>query len=480
MINIIIYKIMTEPKLEPIKKEKIDSMFSDEKETSKKNKKKTKAKNKKKNQMDLFDYAKENGLDINIQYEDIKPVDFDFAKKNFNNNNKTNQTYNKDSNIEKNEKKVENKEKEKENNKKEEKKKNNENKKENNKKKFENNNEENNEEDQEENYDKYKYDEYFKNDNNYFKEQSNQNYNNKNYYNNYNNNYNNNKNYNNKKNYNNYYIYKDYNNNYNNNYKKKNNIAVEIPDNKPQSSESQSQNNSNNNLKNQNQVNNFNNIQNNGINQINIQNNIFNQYYQANLNLMSNYQAEMMRMNYYSNMENLNSNLYSPQLYMPMTNSSTVEMLEKYFSLKNLNKDINLRKNMDEETGNVPLDFILNLNKIKSMNLTEENISQFIDDIGSDIIEVVKIDNISYIRPKNYESMKNGLISIEEIEEKLNQKNKNQNIPAQNMQIGMPQMFFYPVQPMMYYNQMMSNYQQNAGNQPGMANQSQNNDEGSN
>jgi hypothetical protein len=51
--------------------------------------------------------------------------------------------------------------------------------------------------------------------------------------------------------------------------------------------------------------------------------------------LMSNYQAEMMRMNYYSNMENLNSNLYSPQLYMPMTNSSTVEMLEKYFLLQN-------------------------------------------------------------------------------------------------------------------------------------------------
>jgi hypothetical protein len=233
-------------------------------------------------------------------------------------------------------------------------------------------------------------------------------------------------------------------------------------------------------LNNQNQVNNYNNIQNNGINQINIQNNIINQYYQANLNLMSNYQAEMMRMNYYSNMENLNSNLYSPQLYMPMTNSSTVEMLEKYFSLKNLNKDINLRKNMDEETGNVPLDFILNLNKIKSMNLTEEKISQFIDDIGSDKIEVVKIDNISYIRPKNFESIKNRLISIEEIEEKINQKNKNKNIPQQNMQMGIPPMFFYPVQPMMYYNQMMPNYQQNAGNQPGMANQSQNNDEGSN
>ena len=40
---------MTESKLEPIKKEKIDSIFSDDKETNKKNKKKTKTKNKKKN-----------------------------------------------------------------------------------------------------------------------------------------------------------------------------------------------------------------------------------------------------------------------------------------------------------------------------------------------------------------------------------------------------------------------------------------------
>ena len=126
---------MTEPKLEPIKKEKLDSMFSDEKETSKKNKKKTK-KNKKKNQIDLFDYAKENGLEINLQYEDVKPIDFDFQKINLNDNNKTNQTYNKQSNIEQKEKKIENEEKEKEINKKDKKKKNRENKKENKKDNF--------------------------------------------------------------------------------------------------------------------------------------------------------------------------------------------------------------------------------------------------------------------------------------------------------------------------------------------------------
>ena len=463
---------MTEPKLEPIKKEKLDSMFSDEKETSKKNKKKTK-KNKKKNQIDLFDYAKENGLEINLQYEDVKHIDFDFQKINLNDNNKTNQTYNKQSNIEQKEKKKENEEKEKEINKKDKKKKNRENKKENKKdnfmKKVENNYENNEEENNEEKYDNFKYNEFFKNDNNNYKEQNYQNFRNddKNYY--YNNNiYNNNKNYYNKKNYNNnYYNYNDYKNSYNNNnYKKKNNIAVEIPDNfqKEETSNNQNnQNNQNNNINIQNQINNLNNIQNNQINQINIQNNIFNPIYQANL--MSNFQAEIMRMNYFSNMEYLNSNLYSPNLYMPMTESSAVEMLEKYFSEKNLNKDLNLRKNMDKETGNVPLEFILNLEKIKSMNLTEEKISQLINKVGSDRIEIINIDNKLYLRPKNYESIKNELISIEEIQEKIKQKNINQNYPQQNMQMGMSPMFFYPVQPMMYYNQMVPP-QQNKENQP--------------
>ena len=462
---------MTEPKLEPIKKEKLDSMFSDEKETSKKNKKKTK-KNKKKNQIDLFDYAKENGLEINLQYEDVKPIDFDFQKINLNDNNKTNQTYNKQSNIEQKEKKIENEEKEKEINKKDKKKKNRENKKENKKdnfmKKVENNYENNEEENNEEKYDNFKYNEFFKNDNNNYKEQNYQNFRNddKNYYYNNNNIYNNNKNYYNKKNYNNnYYNYNDYKNSYNNNnYKKKNNIAVEIPDNNFQKEEtSNNQNNQNNNINIQNQINNLNNIQNNQINQINIQNNIFNPIYQANL--MSNFQAEIMRMNYFSNMEYLNSNLYSPNLYMPMTESSAVEMLEKYFSEKNLNKDLNLRKNMDKETGNVPLEFILNLEKIKSMNLTEEKISQLINKVGSDRIEIINIDNKLYLRPKNYESIKNELISIEEIEEKIKQKNINQNYPQQNMQMGMSPMFFYPVEPMMYYNQMVPP-QQNKENQP--------------
>ena len=466
---------MTEPKLEPIKKEKLDSMFSDEKEASKKNKKKSK-KNKKKNQIDLFDYAKEKGLEINLQYEDVKPVEFDFQKINLNNNNKTNQAYNKQSNVEPKERKIENKEKEKEINKKNEKQKIKENKKDNKNanKNIENNYENNEEENDEEKYDNFKYNEIFKGDNNNYKEQNYQNFRNedKNYYNNNynNNNYNNNKNYYNKKNYNNnYYNYNDYKNYNNNNFKKKNNIAVEIPDNNFQNAEAQNNQNSNNNVNIQNQINNLNNIHNNQINQINIQNNIFNQYYQANL--MSNYQAEMMRMKYFSNMEHLTSNLYFSEFYTPITESGVVGMLDDYLSEKNLNNDLYLRKNMDKETGNVPLDFILNLNKIKSMNFTEEKMIQLINKVGSDYIELINIDDKLYMRPKNYDNIKNNLISIEEIEKKATKQNNinlinNQSFPQQNMQMGMPPMYFFPVQPMMYYNPMMASSQQNQGNKP--------------
>ena len=440
------------------------------KKRQKRTKKKSK-KNKKKNQIDLFDYAKEKGLEINLQYEDVKPVEFDFQKINLNNNNKTNQAYNKQSNVEPKERKIENKEKEKEINKKNEKQKIKENKKDNKNanKNIENNYENNEEENDEEKYDNFKYNEIFKGDNNNYKEQNYQNFRNedKNYY---NNNYNNNKNYYNKKNYNNnYYNYNDYKNYNNNNYKKKNNIAVEIPDNNFQNAETQNNQNNNNNVNIQNQINNLNNIHNNQINQINIQNNIFNQYYQANL--MSNYQAEMMRMKYFSNMEHLTSNLYFSEFYTPITESGVVGMLDDYLSEKNLNNDLYLRKNMDKETGNVPLDFILNLNKIKSMNFTEEKMIQLINKVGSDFIELINIDDKLYMRPKNYDNIKNNLISIEEIEKKATKQNNinsinNQSFPQQNMPMGMPPMYFFPVQPMMYYNPMMASSQQNQGNKP--------------
>ena len=187
-------------------------------------------------------------------------------------------------------------------------------------------------------------------------------------------------------------------------------------------------------------------------------NNMFN-FMQANL--MSNYQAELMRMNYISNMEHLNSNLYSPYMSpIPSTDESKVELLEKFFSEKNLNKDLNLRKNMEPDTGNVPNDCILNLNKIRSLNLNEETINELINKIGSDIIEVIKKDDKLYLRRKNFEEIKNKLKSIEDMEKESQQKINKQEQYQHNIQMNPQPVIFYPIQPIMFFGQMIAPAQQ--------------------
>ena len=68
---------MKEEKLIEITKEKLDDIYIDDKEVTKKSKKKNKVKTSKKNKLiDFMDYAKEKGLDINLQYEEAKPMEF--------------------------------------------------------------------------------------------------------------------------------------------------------------------------------------------------------------------------------------------------------------------------------------------------------------------------------------------------------------------------------------------------------------------
>ena len=470
---------MAQPKLEEIKKEKLDDIYIDDKELINKNKKKSKVKGNKKNKpIDLFDYAKENGLDINLQYEETKPMEFpkEYNKKS------DNYKYN---NVKKvvNENKNDDKKKENNYEKEDEKEKNNdyENNKYGNKRYYNKKNYDFGYDNNENRQNNYEYDNY------YYKQRNNEyNYNydyeDNNYYNNYNkDNYYGDKQY---KNYNNegsnnYYNYdrnyhykKNYNNNYSNNYynegnynnhKKKNDIAVELPDpindkqeNEEKNEESNNNNNNNINEKNSQKINIKNKV--NQINQIYMYNNMFN-YMQANL--MSNYQAELMRMNYISNMEHLNSNLYSPYMSpIPSTDESKVELLEKFFSEKNLNKDLNLRKNMEPDTGNVPIDFILNLNKIRSLNLNEETINELINKIGSDIIEVIKQDDKLYLRRKNFEEIKNKLKSIEDMEKESQQKINKQEQYQHNIQMNPQPVVFYPIQPIMFFGQMIAPAQQ--------------------
>ena len=192
---------------------------------------------------------------------------------------------------------------------------------------------------------------------------------------------------------------------------------------------------------------------------LNMQNNMLKQIMQANMN---NFQAEYLRMNFYSNLDHFNSNLYSPGIVIPKTENSMVEDLEKFFSIRHLNRDLNLRKNMDEETGNVPIEFFLNLSKIKSINLTEDLIRKLIDKVGSDIIEIVTIEDKTYLRPKNFDQIKHKLKSIENLEKEINERIGQKK--QQQQQPNMQPMAFYPV---MYYGPMMMPPQQNIQNPPG-------------
>ena len=205
-----------------------------------------------------------------------------------------------------------------------------------------------------------------------------------------------------------------------------------------------------------------------------MQNNMLNQIMQANY--ISNCQAEYIRMNYYSNLNHFNSNLYSPGVVIPKTENSIVEDLEKFFSIKHLNRDLNLRKNMDDKTGNVPIEFILNLNKIRSINIDEETICKLIDKIGSDIIEIVKIDEKLYLRPKKFDEIKDKLKSIEDIENENKEKNEQKKQQQQNMPMNMQPITFYPAQPFIFYGpMMMAPLSQNLKNPPGYTFPIQNN-----
>ena len=112
---------------------------------------------------------------------------------------------------------------------------------------------------------------------------------------------------------------------------------------------------------------------------------------------------------------------------------------------------------MDEITGNVPIEFILNLNKIRSINLNEDKICEMIAKVGSDTIEVIKNEDKIFLRPKNFEEIKDKLKSIEEIEKENSEKNiqKKQQKNASNMPMNIQPMAFYPMQPFMYYAPMM-------------------------
>ena len=85
---------------------------------------------------------------------------------------------------------------------------------------------------------------------------------------------------------------------------------------------------------------------------------------------MNNYQAQLYRMNYLANTQ-LNINPYIPNYNFPIRDEYILSLVEIYFSKKNLNKNLDMRLQIINEEGLIPIEYI-NESNIKEYIFEEE------------------------------------------------------------------------------------------------------------
>ena len=161
----------------------------------------------------------------------------------------------------------------------------------------------------------------------------------------------------------------------------------------------------------------------------NLNMNYLNNNYNYGINQLNNYQN--FNFNPEQFLQNINQqtdtlNTYPKHNYQEQ---SILEILEYYLSEKNLNKDFYLRTKIDQE-GFVDSKELLTFNRIKSRGLTSENIVEILRDGNSDVIETrVTLDGTFLLRNKDWDSFENKLTPIDILyaERKKNFKSKQNN-----------------------------------------------------
>ena len=140
-----------------------------------------------------------------------------------------------------------------------------------------------------------------------------------------------------------------------------------------------------------------------------------------------------------------------PQYQQPFedeSEKSIAEILEYYFSEENLNKDAYIRSRMNED-GYIDAYEIVNFNKMKNRNMTVEKIEEILNNNKESIIEyVVSQDKRLYLRNKFWESFKDKLIPLENLQMQKKFTKKPQAMNFVNMQNN----YFYQMQPNMFHN----------------------------
>ena len=131
----------------------------------------------------------------------------------------------------------------------------------------------------------------------------------------------------------------------------------------------------------------------------------------------------------------VNINPFTPEVDFPVLDDDILHLLEYYVSIKNLNMDLHLRKDMKED-GWIPAKSFLALKKLINMKVTEDKIVEVITNNGSDKVEVIKKDDGVFLRNKNFDEEKGSLDSIEIVKE-----NKENSIKKFNEQQAQNAMF---------------------------------------
>jgi hypothetical protein len=179
----------------------------------------------------------------------------------------------------------------------------------------------------------------------------------------------------------------------------------------------------------------------------------FNQYPQfsqfpqqmPNPNFYSNMQIppQLMYQQHLMNAYNKQMQFYNfpPQENEINPDQSLLESLEYYFSEDNLNKDFYIRSKFDED-GYLEVNEIIGFNKMKSKSISAEKIGEVLQNCRSNVIEAKTTNGLLFIRNKLWDEFKDKLIPLE-----ILQQNKfNKRIFSQNMnQMSMPNYFGEPV-----------------------------------
>lgn len=149
-----------------------------------------------------------------------------------------------------------------------------------------------------------------------------------------------------------------------------------------------------------------------------------------------------------------------PQMMMepdtqPPIRGGILESLEYYLSLENLNKDTYTRSKMDDD-GYIEANEILKFNNMKKNGADLEKINELIESNDTQVEKLVRNGKV-FFRNKNWNSIENKLLPIEEIEANRKQKKGQYNMNYYNLQNN----FFYtgPMMPM-DYNMMYPQMQQ--------------------